>query len=244
MKSSVKNQIMAQRAISWTTAWSQARKNLPMRFTRPSWNMALSSCGPTTHRWRHRVQSFVLTAKREILYAHKDLTNKWKLWLFYRTNVDSQICHQVHVKQCIFLYLSNHWLEIIGVQLNTLTFSGISVLEVGPHCRLRVDSFSVRARVCPLTLNLHITNKFSEHRLVSEGDGWGGFRIVSLLFVGFVVLLASSGRDLQLGWDETWHLQYSDRGPQFGDEILPHVLELKYRWFLFMNEGESLWIII
>lgn len=59
------------------------------------------------------------------------------------------------------------------------------------------------ARVCPLTLNLDMTDKFSVHRLVIEADGCGGFRIASLLFVGFVVLLASSGHNLQLGCDET-----------------------------------------
>lgn len=148
------------------------------------------------------------------------------------------------MKQRIFLYLSSHWLKIIGVSLHNLPFSGLSVLEVGPHCRLWVDLFSVSARVCPLTLNHDMTDRFSVHRLVIGADGCGGFRIASLLFVGFVVLLASSGHDLQLGSDETWHLQYSGRGPQCGDEILPHVLELKYRRFLFMNEGGSLWIII
>ncbi|KAI3361882.1 hypothetical protein L3Q82_002204 [Scortum barcoo] len=91
-----------------------------------------------------------------------------------------------------------------------------------------------------------------------EGVRFGNHRISSLLFADDVVLMASSGQDLQhvlerfaaeceAGWDENQHLQIRGHGSrpekggcplQVGGEVLPQVEEFKYLGVLFTSEGK------
>ena len=90
-----------------------------------------------------------------------------------------------------------------------------------------------------------------------EGVQFGDLRIGSLLFADDVVLLASSGRDLQLSLErfaaeceatgmriststsETMVLSWKrvECSLRVGNEILPQVEEFKYLWVLFTSEG-------
>ena len=91
-----------------------------------------------------------------------------------------------------------------------------------------------------------------------EGVQFGDLRIRSLLFADDVVLLASSGRDLQLSLErfaaeceaagmristsksETMVLSWKrvECPLRVGNEILPQVEEFKYLGVLFTSEGQ------
>ena len=76
-----------------------------------------------------------------------------------------------------------------------------SMSKFGPHCKS--DAFPVRVGLrqgCPLSPILFIIfmDRISRRSQGVEGVRLGDLRIGSLLFADDVVLLASSGRDLQL----------------------------------------------
>lgn len=52
------------------------------------------------------------------------------------------------------------------------------------------------------------------HKLGIEGFEFGGLGTISLLYAEYLVLLASSGHHLHLGWDETQHFHNLDHRPQ------------------------------
>lgn len=126
------------------------------------------------------------------------------------------------------------------------------------------NSFPVRVGLrqgCPLSPILFITfmDRISRRSLGVEGVRFGDLRIKSLLFADDVVLLASSGRDLQLSLDrfaakcEAAGMKISTSKSEtmvlsrkrvacplrIGDEVLPQVEEFKYVGVLFTSEGRK-----
>nr|XP_049580440.1 charged multivesicular body protein 1a isoform X2 [Syngnathus scovelli] len=124
------------------------------------------------------------------------------------------------------------------------------------------DSFPVRVGLrqgCPLSPNLFIIfmDRISRRSRGVEGVRFGDLSIASLLFADDVVLLASSGRDLQLSLErfaaecEAVGMRVSTSKSEsmvldrkrvecplrIGDEILPQVEEFKYLGVLFTIEG-------
>ena len=124
------------------------------------------------------------------------------------------------------------------------------------------NSFPVRVGLrqgCPLSPILFITfmDRISRRSQGVEGVRFGDLRIRSLLFADDVVLLASSGRDLQLSLDrfaakcEAAGMKISTSKSEtmvlsrkmvacplrIGDEVLPQVEEFKYLGVLFTSEG-------
>jgi exonuclease III len=125
------------------------------------------------------------------------------------------------------------------------------------------DSFPVRVGLrqgCPLSPILFITfmDRISRRSQGVEGIRFGGLRIASLLFADDVVLLASSGRDLQLSLErfaaecEAAGMKISASKSEtmvlnrkrvecllrVGEDVLPLVEEFKYLGVLFTNEGK------
>ena len=112
---------------------------------------------------------------------------------------------------------------------------------------------------CPLSpiLFMNFMDRISRCSQGIEGVRFGDLRIGSLLFADDVVLVASSGRDLQLSLErcaaeceavgmristsksETMVLSRKTVECPFwlGNEILPQVEEFKYLGVLFMSEG-------
>ncbi|XP_049595828.1 leucine-rich repeat-containing protein 57 isoform X1 [Syngnathus scovelli] len=124
------------------------------------------------------------------------------------------------------------------------------------------DSFPVRVGLrqgCPLSPILFIIfmDRISRRSRGVEGVRFGDLSIASLLFADDVVLLASSGRDLQLSLErfaaecEAVGMRVSTSKSEsmvldrkrvecplrIGDEILPQVEEFKYLGVLFTSEG-------
>ena len=124
----------------------------------------------------------------------------------------------------------------------------------------KLDPFSVGVELrqgCPLSQILFITlmDRISRCSQGAEGFQFSGVRISYLLFA--VVLLASSGGDLQLSLEqfaakcevagmristsksETMVLSWKWVGCLLwvGSEVLPQVEEFKYFWVLFMSDG-------
>nr|XP_049578940.1 vacuolar protein sorting-associated protein 4A isoform X1 [Syngnathus scovelli]XP_049578941.1 vacuolar protein sorting-associated protein 4A isoform X1 [Syngnathus scovelli]XP_049578942.1 vacuolar protein sorting-associated protein 4A isoform X1 [Syngnathus scovelli]XP_049578943.1 vacuolar protein sorting-associated protein 4A isoform X1 [Syngnathus scovelli]XP_049578944.1 vacuolar protein sorting-associated protein 4A isoform X1 [Syngnathus scovelli]XP_049578945.1 vacuolar protein sorting- len=124
------------------------------------------------------------------------------------------------------------------------------------------DSFPVRVGLrqgCPLSPILFIIfmDSISRRSRGVEGVRFGDLSIASLLFADDVVLLASSGRDLQLSLErfaakcEAVGMRVSTSKSEsmvldrkrvecplrIGDEILPQVEEFKYLGVLFTSEG-------
>ena len=123
-------------------------------------------------------------------------------------------------------------------------------------------SFPVRVGLrqgCPLSPILFITfmDRISRRSQGVEGIRFGGLRIASLLFADDVVLLASSGRDLQLSLDRfAAECEAAGMGISASKSeamvlsrkrvecllrvrggVLPQVEEFKYLGILFTNEG-------